>query len=434
MIFFFLFAFTTAIEVNLMLPLDTVTSKGFTNQDQFRKDFQKLKDAGLSGVMSDVWWGIVEQQPGQYDWSGYKELFQLVRESGLHLQAVMSFHQCGGGVGDTITVELPKWAKDAVSKLDGFFTGSNGFQNPYYISFSVDDVVITDRTPIQIYRDFMQSFRDTFSEFIEDGTINEIQVGMGPAGEAKYPAYPLQRWTYCGIGEFQCYDKNAQKQLAEAAEKAGHPEWAYGPENAGNFNSKPPSSTGFFGEGENNYQSEFGKFFLGWYSDMLKTHVEKVLSVARDVFGSLPIAGKIAGIHWWYNDVTHAAEVTAGYYNINGHDAYEELAQVFAKTGARMDFTCLEMSGTDNSCASTPEAVVEQAYNGADAAGIEKCGENALELCGYGGCNRNGFDTIVEQSKKYGLTAFTYLRMTRALLDDGSAWSVFSNFIERMKN
>ena len=219
-----------------------------------------------------------------------------------------------------------------------------------------------------------------------------------------------------------------------AASAAGHAEWGYAsPSNAGNYNSKPPSSTGFFGNGNDNYSSEYGKFFLGWYNQLLKDHTSRVLSAAKSVFGSLPIAGKISGIHWWYNDYSHASELTAGYYNTNSHDAYAELAQVFSETGTRMDFTCLEMSGTDSSCGSTPANLVMQAYNGATSAGIAKCGENALELCGYGGCNTNGFNQIVTQSKTYGLTAFTYLRYTRALFDDATAWSQFSSFVNNMK-
>lgn len=41
------------------------------------------------------------------------------------------------------------------------------------------------------------------------GIIQEIQVGMGPAGELRYPSYPEQNgtWKFPGIGAFQCYDK-----------------------------------------------------------------------------------------------------------------------------------------------------------------------------------------------------------------------------------
>lgn len=41
---------------------------------------QTLKQAGVEGVMVDVWWGIVENAgPGQYDFSAYKRLFHKVR-------------------------------------------------------------------------------------------------------------------------------------------------------------------------------------------------------------------------------------------------------------------------------------------------------------------------------------------------------------------
>jgi beta-amylase len=52
----------------------------------------------------DVWWGIVEKDgPRNYNWSAYKEIIEIVRKSGLKVQAVMSFHQCGANVGDSCT-------------------------------------------------------------------------------------------------------------------------------------------------------------------------------------------------------------------------------------------------------------------------------------------------------------------------------------------
>lgn len=34
-------------------------------------------------------------------------------------------------------------------------------------------------------------------------------MGMGPAGELRYPSYPEQNgtWRFPGIGAFQCFDK-----------------------------------------------------------------------------------------------------------------------------------------------------------------------------------------------------------------------------------
>ena len=75
-----------------------------------REQLAELKRAGVAGVMCDVWWGIVEREgPGIYDWSAYIDLVEMVAAAGLKLQAVMSFHQCGGNVGDECFIRLPWW-------------------------------------------------------------------------------------------------------------------------------------------------------------------------------------------------------------------------------------------------------------------------------------------------------------------------------------
>ena len=56
-----------------------------------------------------VQWGIVEAAPKTYNWSGYRLLFQLARSHGLKVQAVHSFHACGGNVGDSTQIPLPSW-------------------------------------------------------------------------------------------------------------------------------------------------------------------------------------------------------------------------------------------------------------------------------------------------------------------------------------
>ena len=57
--------------------------------------------------------------------------------------------------------------------------------------------------------------------------LTEITVGLGPAGELRYPAYPEGdgRWRFPGVGEFQCYDKYMLADLKKAADAVGHPEW-----------------------------------------------------------------------------------------------------------------------------------------------------------------------------------------------------------------
>lgn len=51
------------------------------------KQLKTLKSINVDGVMVDCWWGIVESNaPQQYNWSGYKKLFQIVRDLKLKLQ------------------------------------------------------------------------------------------------------------------------------------------------------------------------------------------------------------------------------------------------------------------------------------------------------------------------------------------------------------
>lgn len=52
---------------------------------------------------------------------------------------------------------------------------------------------------------------------------------------------------------------------------------------------------------------------------------------------------KVAGIHWWYRTRSHAAELTAGYYNTASRDGYNALIEVCAKHGAGLTLTCVEM-------------------------------------------------------------------------------------------
>ncbi len=66
--------------------------------------------------MIDIWWGMVEHAgPGQYDFSAYRRLFDRVAETGLKIQAVMSFHGAGGNVGDTCKIPMPQWVLEVRS-------------------------------------------------------------------------------------------------------------------------------------------------------------------------------------------------------------------------------------------------------------------------------------------------------------------------------
>ncbi|CAA3014640.1 beta-amylase 3, chloroplastic [Olea europaea subsp. europaea] len=398
-----------------MLPLDTISIGGSFNKVRtMYASLFALKNAGVEGVMVDVWWGLVEKEgPLKYNWEGYAELVKMVQKLGLKLQVVMSFHQCGGNVGDSCSIPLPPWVLEEMSNNpDIVYTNKSGRRNPEYISLGCDSLpVLRGRTPIQ-----------------------EIQVGLGPCGELRYPSYPESNgtWRFPGIGEFQCYDKYMRASLAAAAEVTGKTDWGLrGPHDAGEYNQLP-EETGFF-QKEGTWNSEYGHFFLEWYSGKLVEHGDKILSAAQLIFegtGAI-LSGKVAGIHWHYNTGSHAAELTAGYYNTRNRDGYSAIARMLSKRGVVLNFTCMEMRDEEQperaNC--SPEGLVRQVKMATKSAGTQLAGENALERYDYGaysqvlGTSRSDFGN--------GLVALTYLRLNKRLFE-AENWSTFDEFVKNM--
>lgn len=156
-----------------MLPLDTVwlaerdgKHVSLVKREQALKvGLQMLKKAGVEGVMIDVWWGIVEHAgPGQYDFSAYQRLFETAAQAGLKIQAVMSFHAAGGNVGDTCKISLPAWVTQVGdSNPDIYYTDKQGYRNKECLSLGCDlEPLFGGRTPLDMYKDFISAFSDTF--------------------------------------------------------------------------------------------------------------------------------------------------------------------------------------------------------------------------------------------------------------------------------
>ncbi|KAJ8426732.1 hypothetical protein Cgig2_011553 [Carnegiea gigantea] len=311
------------VPVYVMLPLGVVTAKNvFENQDEIRRQLYKLEEAKVDGVMVDVWWGIIESRgPKQYEWGAYRSLFQLVEECGLKVQAIMSFHQCGGNVGDVVYIPLPQWVLDlGESNPDIFYTNRRGTRNKEYLTFGVDnEPLFQGRTAVQIYRDYMKSFRENMSDFLDKCVIIDIEVGLGPAGELRYPSYPQnQGWNFPGIGEFQCYDKYLREDFKKAAADAQHAEWDF-PEDAGQYNDRP-DGTGFF-RNNGTYVTERGKLFLTWYSNKLLLHGDQILEEANKAFCGckVNIAAKVLSASWREN-IDAAGENALPRYDPNAYN------------------------------------------------------------------------------------------------------------------
>ena len=493
--------------VFVMLPLDVISRDGALQHRQaLEMSLRTLKKIGVEGVMTDVWWGIVERDgPEMYDWTAYLELLDMVERAGLKLNAVMSFHACGANVGDYFKVTLPPWVLDAASAdPDLFFTDQYGYRNPECISLWADNAMtLHGRTPLECYRDFMASFRDAVRREGLAETLSEVSVGCGPCGELRYPAYPENKispnssqWQFPGIGEFQCYDQRALGNLARAGSEAGHIEWGgAGPHDAGGYNNLP-HETGFFRAHEGSWDSEYGQFFLSWYAGELVEHGDRMLRCARSVFSreeedepkpkARPRGGarrkkaeargddasadavsagetrdsrvargpalaiKCAGVHWWYNSRSHAAELTAGYFNTRSgdrapeRDGYEPIVAICSKHGARLNFTCAEMRDVEHPFFSRcgPEGLLRQIRAAAARYGVKVAGENAL--CRF---DQDAYDKIITNCRGEGddaelwsagallppMASFTFLRLSKELFEDDN-FSSFVRFVARMAN
>nr|AIG55584.1 secreted protein [Thraustotheca clavata] len=427
---------TGVVPVNVMLALDTVVSDGkggtaLKNSVTLNSQFQKLKANGATGVMSDCWWGLVESAgPRQYSFKAYQDMAQLAKNNGLTIQMVMSFHQCGGNVGDACDIPIPKkW----FTRNDVWYTTKSGLTDSEYISLWADNTPLDKlgRTPLDMYREFLQAFKTNVVDNYP-GTISEVQIGAGPAGELRYPSYQLQdnRWSYCGVGEFTSYDAFAAKDIQNYANTTNNALWGTspGPSNAGNFNCQPgvSGSCPFFEDnGFDNYASNYGKFFLNWYSTSLLNHGRALSKIGRTVFASpFTLSLKVSGVHWWYNSNHHGAELTAGYYNTNNNNAYAQIATMLKENDIRFCFTCMEMTDANDQCRSKASSLVNQALDAvAQISGLKNsfAGENALPMS-----NDAQVATVVSHMK--GAATFTFLRLT-----DSFDWGYFAWIVTSLK-
>ena len=431
---------TPRVKCYVMLPLDTVhkTKNGrvqLNGVDEISAALSLLAASGVTGVMVDVWWGLVERSAKVYDFGAYRQLAALVHWHGLKLQAVMSFHKCGGNVGDNFSVELPEWLAEAGDDI--FFCDREGNRSMEYLSFAVDELpIFGGRTPLQLYADFMAAFaREVVAPYAS--VISEVEIGLGPCGEIRYPSYRLSEgWEFPGVGTFMCYDTHMMARLEGhcAAKNVDIRAVLERLEHVGHQKTRPNNDSeyfsdigGCFGVG-GGWATVEGRLFQEWYSEQLLCHAESVMGHAARIFNSsvvcVPIAAKVAGIHWWYKFASHAAESTAGYSNADdGPSTYEAIARLLSRFGAHLNFTCLEMRNdeqpTDAACG--PVELVQQVARAARKFGVAFCGENALLRL-----DDRAFLQVIEQSRE--LHTFTFLRLTAEMFDK-SNFDTFSRFV-----
>ncbi|KAM3396561.1 beta-amylase 1, chloroplastic-like [Capsicum galapagoense] len=432
--------------VFVTLPIDAVSfPEGVMKRKKAMvQSFRALATGGLEGVVMEVWWGLVEKEfPRVYNWQAYLEIVALAKRFGLKVRAAMAFHQCGTGPDDPFWIPLPQWVREEIDKdPDLAYSDRFGRRNMEYISLGCHVLpVLHGRSPIQAYTEFMRSFRDTFSPFF-GGVITGIQVGMGPAGELRYPSYPLQKqawtWRKPELGEFQCYDKYMLASLNACAREMGKREWANsGPTGAGNL-MQDLEKTEFF-KSDGSWSTPYGEFFLTWYSGMFLLHCERICREAETIFCDVEInlSGKVAGIHRHYFTRSHPSELTAGYYNTSIRDGFLPIARVFGRYGFSMCCTCFEMKDAEEqrmNRVSSPEGFVRQVLLAAKICDIPVQGETSSSSLDY-----ESFQQVLKMSKFYsdglgGTTfSFNFVMMDKNLFEYRN-WDTFVRFVRQMSD
>lgn len=101
-------------EINLMGPLligDPQNMDSPDSQkawDRFRDDLREAKKLGVTGISTDIWWGLVEKQEGKFQWEYYDRMVRCIFKLASN-GSILSFHQLGGNVGDKGYVPIPDW-------------------------------------------------------------------------------------------------------------------------------------------------------------------------------------------------------------------------------------------------------------------------------------------------------------------------------------
>ncbi|KAL3505788.1 hypothetical protein ACH5RR_031170 [Cinchona calisaya] len=412
------------------LPLDAVSGSNTINHARaIAAGLKALKLLGIDGVELPIWWGVAEKEAmGQYNWTGCLALAELVQKLGLKLHVSLCFH-----ASKESRIQLPEWVSQiGESQPDIFFTDRSGQCYKDCLSLSVDDLpVLHGKTPIQVYKEFFENFKTSFSSFM-GSTITGISIGLGPDGELRYPSHhnPAKNGQHRGAGEFQCCDKNMLSHLKQHAEAFGNPLWGLsGPHDA--FNSdESPISSGFFKENGGSWETQYGDFFLSWYADQLISHGDRLLSLAASTFSDVPItvSGKIPLIQSWYKTRSHPAELTAGFYNTVNRDGYEGIIEMFSRNSCKIILPGMDLEDEHQpkETLSSPELLIKQIISNCRKQGVQISGQNVM----ISGSPR-GFEQIKNNLVgENAVDLFTYQRMGASFFSPEH----FPSFTEFVRN
>ena len=384
---------------------------------EFDKQLVEAKKLNVDAISTDVWWGVIEQTEGKFNWQYYDKLSDRITKAGLKWVPILSLHQCGGNVGDDVTVPVPEWiwpklaAKSPSGDLNAArYVSEQGNASREFVSAWATPLVLDN------YANVMKEFQSHFAS--KAGDISEINISLGPAGELRYPSYNGhdKGSGYPTRGALQAYSEMAKESFRDFAIKRygglDGVSKAWGIEHVARNTINPPDNPTDFFNRNDHHNIQYGKDFFDWYQDSLLNHGKTVLGTALNVFGAqdaafagIDIGAKIPGVHWRLGDrngdqVTmgdRLAELTAGLIRTSrgdwnteadGHgyrpilSMFKDLQPLRANMGTRVvpSFTALELpDGQDGpSARSLPHTLSMWVGQEAARQGLFLHGENAL--------------------------------------------------------
>ncbi|MCY6371400.1 family 14 glycosylhydrolase [Clostridium ganghwense] len=424
---------------NVMAPLHV------NDWGQFENELNMAKDMGVNAVSVDVWWGDVEkQEDNQFDWNYYDRVFKEIKDAGLQIVPIMSFHQCGGNVGDDYTAYLPSWVwrkyhgKNYLGRTldwdDLKYESELGNTSAEYLSLWIDDLVKNE------YVDFMNSFEDHYAFYAND--FAELNVSCGASGELRYPSYNAHdaNNTYSGFpnkGYFQCYSNLAQddfrKSILEKYNNLEGVNAAWGINLTDDSQITPPTDGANFiyGSGRAYLDSQYGRDFIEWYNNELVNHGRNMIKYAEQAFddelSNVQLGIKIPGVHWQIDNSNYprTAEINAGLINTdfskeNGY-GYKSIMQMVKEFNGKvtLHFTCLEMNDRNGDTTSAAKTLVAWVGDAAHDNGVEIKGENGLS---GGNDSQTFWNNINDAIDNHYYNGITILRLNDAVYGDSNKY------------
>ena len=429
-----------------MAPLEV------SDWESFKDQLRRAKEIGITAISTDVWWGKVEGAGDQrFDWSYYDAVSAVIFEAGLKWVPILSFHQCGGNVGDTCDIPIPGWlwgqlGGDDPDRLK--YKSERGNLSTEVIALWADELAREE------YLEFMVAFRDRYQGHAE--RIEEISISAGPSGELRYPSYNshdgfvypargfLQAYSEPALEDFRAYAKGKYDTLERLSTA-----WSIEPKLTDWNQVRPPSNADEFFGLKDYLNIQYGRDFTDWYNGALVEHGAFMIELAREALGEsfpgIALGIKIPGVHWRMSDpaIPRSAEVSAGLIPTNidigddrtGH-GYAPILDMVKRAATEkrpvvLHFTCLEM---DNEAAapnySLAKDLVFWVAQGASRAGVEIMGENALS---GGVSNDHGWDNIDNAVRWSDYRGLTTLRIGDLAANGGLGFHRYQHLINDYK-